>query len=246
MSRAFPGSAESVVWQVPVGAEETSALSERAEAPSVDVVLVLGHGASSSREHAGMARLAATFLGRGLSVVRFNFLYTEKKKGPPDRMPRLMECFAAVVARARDELSPGHLVIGGHSMGGRTASMLAADGFACDGVLLLGYPLHPAGQPEKLRDAHLPKIGVPTLCLNGTRDDLCRRDLMETVLATLPATFTMHWIDAADHSFHVQKRSGRAEEEVQAEIGEQTFRWVESSILSGSRGRTEGNCEPDP
>ena len=67
-------------------------------------------------------------------------------------------------------------------MGGRAASMLAADGFPCDALLLLAYPLHPAGQPEKLRDAHLAQIKVPVLCLNGTRDALCRRDLMESAV----------------------------------------------------------------
>src|SRR5579871_3014120 len=93
-------------WRVKVGEEETSALLQRAERPQTDSVLVLGHGASTNMEHRTMGNLAATFLGQGLSVVRFNFLYTEKKKGPPDRMPRLMECFAAVVEKVRQEQSP--------------------------------------------------------------------------------------------------------------------------------------------
>jgi predicted alpha/beta-hydrolase family hydrolase len=216
-----------MIWHIPVGTEQTSAEYESATGPRTETVVVLGHGASTHREHPGMARLAATLLAQGLSVVRFNFLYTEKKKGPPDRMPRLMECFTAVVERTRSELSPDRLIIGGHSMGGRTASMMAAEQFPCDGLLLLGYPLHPAGQPEKLRDAHLTSILVATLCLNGTRDDLCQRDLMEKVLSTLPPTFTMHWLEAADHGFHVQKKSGRTEEEVLAEIGSTTRNWVE-------------------
>lgn len=217
---------QTLLWSVKVGEEETSALWERAEGASADCVLVLGHGASTHREHRTMQNLAATFLSRGLSVVRFNFLYTEKKKGPPDRMPRLMECFAAVVERVRHEVGPKRLIIGGHSMGGRTASMLAAEGFACDGLLLLAYPLHPAGQPEKLRDAHLAQIPVPALCMNGTRDDLCQRELMQRVVESLAPTFTMHWLEAADHGFHVQKRSGRTEEEVLAEIGDICREWV--------------------
>jgi predicted alpha/beta-hydrolase family hydrolase len=214
-------------WQVPVGEAQTSALLQRASRPLYDSVLALGHGASTSMEHPTMERLAAEFLSRGLSVVRFNFLYTELKKGPPDRMPRLMECFAAVVAKIRQELAPEHLFIGGHSMGGRAASMLAAEGFECDGLLLLSYPLHPAGQPEKLRDAHLGQIRVPTLCLNGTRDELCQQELMQKVVANLPPTFMMHWIEAADHGYHVQKRSGRTEAEVLREIGEVTQQWAE-------------------
>jgi len=214
------------IWRVQVGEEETSALLQHAPRPLADSVLVLGHGASTNREHATMENLATEFLERGFSVVRFNFLYTEKKKGPPDRMPRLMECFAAVVERARQELTPEHLFLGGHSMGGRTASMLAAEGFDCTGLLLLAYPLHPSGQPEKLRGAHLAQISQPILCLNGTRDELCQQDLMQDVLKRLPPTFSMHWLEAADHGFHVQKRSGRTEEEVRREIGEASRAWA--------------------
>src|SRR5207248_2759405 len=102
--------------------------------------------------------------------------YRERGSRRPDPMPRLQECIAAVAAHARGEIAPQTLILGGRSMGGRAASMLAADGFSCDGLLLLAYPLHPAGRPEELRDAHLAKIAVPVLCLNGTRDTLCARD----------------------------------------------------------------------
>jgi predicted alpha/beta-hydrolase family hydrolase len=219
-------------WHVKIGEEQTSALLQRAQHLLADSVLVLGHGASTNMQHRTMETLAAEFLARGLSVVRFNFLYTELKKGPPDRMPRLMDCFAAVVEKARQELAPQHLFLGGHSLGGRTASMLAAEGFACTGLLLLAYPLHPAGQPEKLRDAHLGQIRCPTLCLNGTRDELCEQALMQQVVARLPPTFTMHWLEGADHGFHVQKRSGRTEEEVFQEIGQVSEDWVARVIRS--------------
>jgi predicted alpha/beta-hydrolase family hydrolase len=104
--------------------------------------------------------------------------------------------------------------------------MLAAEGLACDGLLLFAYPLHPAGQPEKLRDAHLPQIEVPVLCFNGTRDALCRRDLMERALVQVKAPWTMHWLEGADHSFHVLKRSGRTNAQVLDEIGEAVSRWA--------------------
>ena len=110
-------------------------------------------------------------------------------------------------------------------MGGRTATMLAADGFACDGVLLFAYPLHPAGRPEKLRDAHLPQVRQPVLCFNGTRDTLCRRDLMEDVIARLGANWNMHWLEGADHSFHVLKSSGRTDGEVHTEAADASARW---------------------
>ena len=111
-------------------------------------------------------------------------------------------------------------------MGGRAASVLAAQGFACDGLLLLAYPLHPPGRPEQLRSAHLPDIRVPVLCINGTRDDFCTPDLMERVLGTVAPSWRMHWIEGADHSFHVLKRSGRSDEEVLREIGETVATWA--------------------
>jgi len=159
-------------------------------------------------------------------VVRFNFPYAEKGGRRPDPMPVLKETIAAVATGARAQFPKEKLVLGGRSMGGRAASMLVADGFACDGLLLLAYPLHPAGQPEKLRDAHLAKIAVPTLCLNGTRDALCRRDLMDKVVERLTGRWTMHWLEGADHGFHVLKSSGRTDADVLSEVGEASSRWA--------------------
>lgn len=168
----------------------------------------------------GMLGLAAALGTRGFDVVRFNFPYREQGSRRPDPMPVLMASVAAAAARARETLGPRRLIIGGRSMGGRAASLLAADGFACDGLLLLAYPLHPAGKPGRLRDAHLPRITVPVLCFNGTRDPLCRRDLMERVLGGVGANWRMHWLEGADHSFHVLKSSGRTDAQVLAEIAD--------------------------
>ena len=174
----------------------------------------------------GMLSTAKTLRSRGIGVVRFNFLYKEKGSGRPDPMPRLKECVTAVVARTRDELHPKKLIIGGRSMGGRAASMLAADGFECDGLMLLAYPLHPAGLPEKLRDAHLPSIRVPVIAFSGTRDPLCRRDLMQAALKTVTTDWEMRWIEGADHSFHVLKSSGRTDSEVLIEIANAAEVWA--------------------
>jgi len=184
-----------------------------------------------------MLALAKTLEARGFDVVRFNFPYREKKSRRPDTMPVLKSTIAEVAARVRAERKPAKLIIGGRSMGGRAASMLAADGFECDGLLLLAYPLHPAGQPEKLRDAHLPKIEVPVLCFNGTRDGLCRRDLMEQAIAGLGG-WTMRWLEGADHSFHVLKSSGRTDAEVQEEIGEASRRWLDDIVAKQGAAKT--------
>ena len=146
-------------------------------------------------------------------------------------MPLLQATIAAVVAAVGPTIDATARIIGGRSMGGRAASMLAAGGFACDALLLLAYPLHPAGDPAKLRDAHLPRVAPPTLCVNGTRDALCRRDLMAAVVSRLPASFRMHWLEDADHSFHVPKSSGRTDRQVLDEIGDCVDAWLRDAVI---------------
>jgi len=216
---------ETINWRIKVGGEETSAVLEAAPDAAHRTLFVCAHGAGGHMGDRGMVALGEHLGGRSFDVVRFNFLYREKGARRPDTMPRLKECITAVAMHARREIEPKTLIIGGRSMGGRAASMLAADGFPCDGVLLLAYPLHPAGRPEQLRDAHLSRIGVPVLCLNGTRDSLCRRDLMEGVVNRLTGRWTMHWLEGADHSFHVPKASGRSDGEVLREIAEVCSAW---------------------
>jgi uncharacterized protein len=172
------------------------------------LIFVCAHGAGGHKDDGGMLALDRTLSGIGLEVIRFNFPYREKGSKRPDPMPVLKAAIAEVVGDS-------NVIIGGRSMGGRAASMLAADGFPCRGLLLFAYPLHPAGQPEKLRVAHLPQIKVPVLCFNGTRDALCRRDLMGQ---HVPASWTMHWLEGADHSL-----KGAA---VLEEIGKATRDWL--------------------
>lgn len=213
-------------WRITLGDAQTTAVFERARQSDADTVFICAHGAGGQMNDRGMLALAEQLRGRGMHVVRFNFLYREKGSSRPDPMPLLEQCIRAVSARARDEVKPARLIIGGRSMGGRAASMLAAEGFDCAGLLLLAYPLHPAGKPEQLRDAHLSQIEVPTLCVNGTRDALCRRDLMEKVVHRLSDAWTMHWLEGADHSFHVLKSSGRTDAQVLNEIGEVSSAWL--------------------
>jgi uncharacterized protein len=216
-----------VEWTVVVGDERTRAVYEPATSAEQIAVYVCAHGAGGSMSDRSTLAAANALRARGFGVVRFNFLYKEKGSGRPDPMPKLMTTTSAVVDRVRAELgSPRPLLIGGRSMGGRAASMLAADGYDADGLLLLAYPLHPAGQPEKLRDAHLPQITMPVLCISGTRDPLCTPVLMERVLKTVTAPWQMHWLEGADHSFHVLKSSGRNDAAVLAEVGEVSETWA--------------------
>lgn len=174
----------------------------------------------------GMQALAPRLRECGLDLVRFNFPYREKAKRLPDPMPVLQAALAEVAERARREHRPRRLILGGRSMGGRVASLLAAEGFDCDGLLLLAYPLHPAGNPQKLRAAHLATLRVPVLCINGTADALCRRELMEPVVENVKAPWRMRWLEGADHSFHVRKSSGRTDRQVLDEVEQEIRGWT--------------------
>jgi predicted alpha/beta-hydrolase family hydrolase len=215
-------------WKVTVGADAVSAAYEPPSSGAESAVFACAHGAGGNMSDRGVLATANAMRANGIGVVRFNFLYKEKKSGRPDPMPKCMEVVSAIVGNVRAKLKPKCVIIGGRSMGGRAASMLAGDGFAADGLLLLAYPLHPAGNPEKVRDAHLPRITMPVLCFNGTRDTLCTPELMERALKPVTAKWDMRWIDSADHSFHVLKSSGRTDAQVMAEIGAVSGDWVRS------------------
>ncbi len=192
-----------------------------------ETVVILAHGAGSHMEHKTLEWLASLARQPGASVVRFDFLYRALGKSMPDRMPVLMETYRAVIGSVRERLAPKRLIIGGHSMGGRVASMIESEGRIADGLLLFGYPLHPPGQPEKLRDTHLPAIKTPTLQINGTRDDFCGPEIMAKVAANLdPDTWTLKWIEGADHSYAVKKSSGRSRKDLEIEIRSALSGWL--------------------
>jgi len=218
---------EATEWRIAVGEDSTTAIHEPPTTADSGTVFVCAHGAGGHMRDRSMNAVTQALRAIGLGVVRFNFLYREKGSSRPDPMPRLKACTTAVVEHVRAALAPKRVVIGGRSMGGRAASMLAAEGYACDGLLLLAYPLHPAGHPEKLRDAHLPQIRAHTLCFNGTRDALCTREIMDRIVAPLAPRWRMHWLEGADHSFHVLKSSGRTDADVLKDVAKVTSEWLE-------------------
>jgi predicted alpha/beta-hydrolase family hydrolase len=215
-----------ITWKVAVGGQETTAVYEPASGGEEAAVFVCAHGAGGSMSDRSTLATANAMRAHGIGVVRYNFLYKERGAGGPDPMPKLMATVIAVVERTVAELSPQRLLIGGRSMGGRAASMLAAEGFSANGLVLLAYPLHPSGKPTQLRDAHLPQIAMPVIAFSGTRDPLCTRALMEQALEKVTAPWEMRWIETADHSFHVLKSSGKTDAQVMDEIGAETAKWV--------------------
>ena len=191
-------------------------------------VVVLAHGAGKDMTSPFLSAVHEGLAAHGYVTVKFNFPYTEAGRRAPDRAPVLEDCYRHVVATIRTDarVTPSRIVIGGKSMGGRMASHLASQGEAVAGLILLGYPLHPPGKVEQLRVAHLPKIRVPMLFFAGTRDSLCRLDLLQRTVAELRAPVTLHVIDGGDHSFAVPKAMRRPAHDVWEEIIRVTADWL--------------------
>lgn len=185
------------------------------------VTVALAHGAGAPMDSAFMEAFADGLAAKGLLAARFEFPYMAGRRGggtkrPPDRMPVLMETWASVVAALG---GPGKVVIGGKSMGGRIASLLAADletkGTPVKGLVCLGYPFHPPGKPQNTRVAHLEKLQTPALFLQGERDSLGNR--ADVAGYALSSAIRVHWLADGDHGFKPRKASGRTEAENWAE-----------------------------
>jgi predicted alpha/beta-hydrolase family hydrolase len=209
-----------------VSTERTTVAWDPPVTDDAGVVFVCAHGAGGQMNDRSILAVTQALRQRGIGTVRFNFLYRERGSGRPDPMPRLLECWDAVVGSVKATVQPRLLLLGGRSMGGRAASMLVAAGAGCDGLLLLAYPLHPPGQPQKLRVEHLPRITAPVLCINGTRDPFCDPALMTQTLAGLGSNWRMLWLEGADHSFHVLKSSGRTDGQVLEDVAGTADAWV--------------------
>jgi len=198
------------------------------------VGLVLGHGAGNDMTNPLLVAACEGLARLGHASMRFNFLYKEKGNKAPDPRARLEKTYTAAVEAFRESFRDTrgdalkHLVIGGKSMGGRIASLLAAGGLACDGLVFLGYPLHPAGEPERLRTEHLPSIRPPMLFVQGTRDPLCDLTLLRPVLDDIGTRATLYEIEGGDHSFGVLKSANRTIESVYDEVVSAIDRWLES------------------
>src|SRR5512140_3016131 len=181
-------------------------------------VVVLGHGAGGDRRTPMLLALAEALAASGRAALLYNFPYAEKGGRRPDR-PAVLEAATRAAARvAVQQTGASRVVHGGRSLGGRIASQVVAAGEPADGLVFLAYPLHPPGQPERLRDAHLPRIEAPMLFVQGTRDAFARPDLLRRTIETLGPRAELVSVEAADHSFRVLKSSGRSAAEVLAQV----------------------------
>ena len=177
---------------------------------SASSVLVLAHGAGADMNHEYMAYFADKLGSADLAVARFNFRYTDEGRRSPDKQPVLEDTYREAVQQVTDERSPSSVFVGGKSMGGRIGSHIVAGGTQADGLVYLGYPLHPPGRPERIRDAHLGDIKAPQLFVEGTRDPFCPLETLAEIIGKRRLKADVVVIDDGDHSLKVRKSSGRS------------------------------------
>lgn len=215
----------------------TALLYPAAKKDRVGTTLILGHGAGAN-QLSGFIRLFAKGLAeRGLDVLTFNFLYMEQGRKVPDPGPKLEHCYRAVIeaAATHKQLKSNRIAIGGKSMGGRIASQVAALEGAdsgrtpkISGLVLLGYPLHPPGRPDKLRDAHLKDISAPVLIIQGSRDAFGSADELKTAIKKSKLSADLHIIEGGDHSLKVPKSLGVPQDEVYKVTMDKIANWLRS------------------
>ena len=196
--------------------------------PAARLCYVMAHGAGSGMDHPFMRAAAGELAARGVATLRYQFPYRERGSRRPDPPPLCHATVRAAVAAAQRRAPTAALFAGGRSFGGRMSSQAQALAPlpAVRGLVFLGFPLHPAGRPGSERAAHLERIERPMLFVQGSHDALAQPALLERVLQGLHGRATVHWVDAADHSFHVPARTGRTDAEVRHALLADVAEWM--------------------
>jgi uncharacterized protein len=210
-----------------------SARLYHAEGRGATAWLILAPGAGAGHDHAFMVAFSTALAARGLNVVTFNFPYVERGRRVPDRNPVLEAAWAAVLLHVRARAgADAALVAGGKSMGGRIASQVAArdtvPGAPC-GLVFLGYPLHPPGRSEQRRTAHWPRVTVPALFVQGSRDPFASPDELAADLPSFGGRTSLEIVEGGDHSFKVPGGAS-LQREVLARIQESVAGWVATTV----------------
>jgi predicted alpha/beta-hydrolase family hydrolase len=198
------------------------------------VSVVLAHGAVGGHSDPLIEYLHRDLTERRYLCLRFNFPFAEAKKRRPDPPQTLRRTFrAAVDALSRDPTAaPGHLFLAGKGLGAQAAAALSVSRVRAEGLILMGYPLHPQGKPERLRADQLYRVVAPMLFLQGTRDRNCEIKALRRTLTRIGAPTALHLVEEADHHFKVLKKSGRSEDEIHQEVVGVTDAWIEKILGS--------------
>jgi len=187
--------------------------------------LVVAPGAGAGFDHPFLVGFTQALNDEGVATLRFNFPYREAGRRVPDRAPTTIAAWRAAVDLAIAR-SPGeHVWAGGKSFGGRMAAMAVAAGMPAAGLVFLGYPLHPPGKPEAMRDEHLYGIDLPMLFLQGSRDPFATRGELDQVVERIGNTATVQWLPEANHSFEI-RRTTRTPAEVGASLAPAVARFL--------------------
>ncbi len=162
---------------------------------------MLAPGASAGRDHAGLIAIEKALLGSGIEVRRIDFPYRLAGRAAPDRPDVLISTIrtAAEQLATESQLDPATIALGGRSMGGRIASMAVASGLPAACLVLVSYPLHPPGRPDKSRVEHFPEIDVPSLFVSGTRDAFGTPAEIESAVRPISGPVTIHLLEGGDH-----------------------------------------------
>jgi predicted alpha/beta-hydrolase family hydrolase len=196
------------------------------------VSVVLAHGAGSDYNDPAITALHRELTEQRYLCLRFNFPYAEAGKRKPDDPQILMRTLrSAIGVLARDPTAaPAHLFLVGRGLGAEVAADLSLSRLRADGLVLLGYPLHPAGKPEEASADQLYRVVAPMLFLTGTRDRYCDVDALRRVLARVGAPTHLHAVQDADHNFKVLKKGGRTQEDADAELLTVVDNWIEKIL----------------
>lgn len=163
--------------------------------------MILTHGAGGGADHRALVALDEALSAVGIAVRRIEFPYRAEGRRAPDRAPKLIASVREQAEQFCDDVGcrPDQVVLGGRSMGGRICSMAIAEGMAAAGLVLLSYPLHPPGKPERLRVEHFDAVTVPTLFVNGDRDPFGTPDELDEHLGAITGPTTVHWLAGQRH-----------------------------------------------
>jgi uncharacterized protein len=197
------------------------------------VTLILGHGAGAGQTSDFIVSFASGLAARGIDMITFNFLYREQARRVPDPNDKLEACWRGVIEAVCHQTKSCRdaLAIGGKSMGGRIASQVAAGGVSeLAGLVFLGYPLHPPGQPNRLRAKHLPRIKAPMLFVQGSRDAFGTPDELRPLVTPLEPPADVYVVEGGDHSFKVRKGAGVGQDDVYCAIQDQIAAWLRRRV----------------